>query len=196
MREIRCRVELREDADRRSPGRITGTLLTYNERARDRLETFVAGSLSWASEGVVLRRQHNRSEPILRFLPEVREGAVIIDTALPDTVAGRSAAVEIRGGLFKGLSVEFVPKPRTEPGRRPRDSCGRARRRGFGRFAILFGIVGGGSTTWRTGRTMAVTIDAATFDGSGQRPGQSRRHETVDSVARCAGTSSSRLSRA
>ena len=109
MREIRCRVELREDADRRSPGRITGTLLTYNERARDRLETFVAGSLSWASEGVVLRRQHNRSEPILRFLPEVREGAVIIDTALPDTVAGRSAAVEIRGGLFKGLSVEFVP---------------------------------------------------------------------------------------
>ena len=33
--------------------------------------------------------------------------ALVIDTALPDTVAGRDAAAEIRDGLFRGLSVEF-----------------------------------------------------------------------------------------
>ena len=109
MREIRCRVELRADADRRSPGRLTGTLLTYGEKASDRAETFAPGSLSWSPEGVVLRRQHDRSQPILRFVPELRDGALIVDTALPDSVAGRSTATEIRSGLFTGLSVEFVP---------------------------------------------------------------------------------------
>ena len=36
MTEIRCRVEVRNDATRESPGRLTGTLLTYGERAADR----------------------------------------------------------------------------------------------------------------------------------------------------------------
>lgn len=107
MNEIRCAVEVREDASRQSPGRLVGTLLTYGERASDRPEVFEAGSLSWPRGGVVLRRQHQRGAPIMRVEPELRDGALVIDAALPDTQAGRDAAAEIRSGLFRGLSVEF-----------------------------------------------------------------------------------------
>ena len=105
-REIRCRIELRADADL-SPGRLSGTLLTYGERAGDRPEVFEAGSLSWPEDGIILRRQHQRGQPIMRVVPEVRNGAVVVDVPLPDTAAGRDAAREIRDGLFQGLSVEF-----------------------------------------------------------------------------------------
>ena len=105
MAEFRCAVELRED--RRSPGRLVGTLLTYGERAADRPERFAAGALTWPDGGVVLRRQHARGAPIMRVVPEVRGGAVVVDVPLPDTAAGRDAAAEIRAGLFRGLSVEF-----------------------------------------------------------------------------------------
>ena len=104
--EIRCAVELREGADG-SPGRLFGTLLTYGERAADRAELFAEGSLSWPADGVVLRRQHVREAPIARVIPEQRGAALVIDTPLPDTAAGRDAAAEIRAGLFGGLSVEF-----------------------------------------------------------------------------------------
>ena len=40
-------------------------------------------------------------------IPELRGDELVIDTALPDTQAGRDAAVEIRDGLMRGLSVEF-----------------------------------------------------------------------------------------
>ena len=105
--EIRCKVELREDAGRSSPGRLVGTLLTYGERAGDRPEMFEKGALTWPAGGVVLRRQHERGQPILRFTPELRGDAVVVDEPLPDTSAGRDAAAEIRSGLFRGLSVEF-----------------------------------------------------------------------------------------
>ena len=90
-----------------SPGRLVGTLLTYGERASDRAEVFERGSLSWPSNGIVLRRQHNRNVPILRVIPEVRGNQVVVDSPLPDTQSGRDAATEIRTGLFGGLSVEF-----------------------------------------------------------------------------------------
>ena len=48
-----------------------------------------------------------RNWPVLRAVPEVRGLAVMVDTPLPDTMAGRDSAQEIRDGLFKGLSVEF-----------------------------------------------------------------------------------------
>ena len=105
--EFRCAVEFREDDTRQSPGRLVGTLLTYGESARNRREVFEAGSLSWPSDGIVLRRQHVRAAPIMRAIPEVRGDKVVIDTPLPDTQAGRDAAIEIRDGLFTGLSVEF-----------------------------------------------------------------------------------------
>ena len=107
MDEIRCRVEIRQDETVASPGRITGTLMEYGERASDRAEVFEAGALRWPDNGIVLRRQHNRGAPIMRVQPETRGAAVVIDAPLPDTAAGRDAAREIRDGLFRGLSVEF-----------------------------------------------------------------------------------------
>lgn len=105
--EIRCTVEVREDATRQSPGRLVGTILTYGERASDRAEVFEDGALTWPEGGIVLNRQHQRGAPIMRITPEVRGGAVVVDQALPDTVAGRDAMREIRDGLFRGLSIEF-----------------------------------------------------------------------------------------
>ena len=105
--ELRCSIEIREDTGRRGPGRLVGTLLTYGERASDRAEVFAPGSLTWPEDGIVIRRQHQRHAPILRAVPEVRGHEVVVDVALPDTMAGRDAATEIRSGLLAGLSVEF-----------------------------------------------------------------------------------------
>ena len=107
MDEIRCRVEFRADETVAGPGRIAGTLLQYGETASDRPEVFEAGSLKWPTNGIVLRRQHNRGAPIMRVQPETRGSTVVIDAPLPDTSAGRDAAREIRDGLMGGLSVEF-----------------------------------------------------------------------------------------
>ena len=105
MDEIRCAIEVREVEGK--PARLVGTLLPFNERALDRPELFESGSLSWPSDGVLLRRQHAREFPIMRFVPVEVEGRLTINQELPDTIAGRDAAAEIRSGLFKGLSVEF-----------------------------------------------------------------------------------------
>ena len=43
----------------------------------------------------------------MRVLPTLVGDELRIDQALPDTVAGRDAATEIRGGLMRGLSVSF-----------------------------------------------------------------------------------------
>ena len=109
--EIRCKVELREDDTRQSPGRLYGVLLRYLERASDRPELFERESIDLAaikaSGGIVVNRQHTRAAPIMRVIPELRGDELIIDQPLPDTQAGRDAAVEIRSGLMRGLSVEF-----------------------------------------------------------------------------------------
>ena len=109
--EIRCKVELREDATLASPGHLTGVLLTYGEQASDRRELFERGSIDLdaitANGGIVINRQHTRGAPIMRVIPELRGDELVIDQALPDTQAGRDAAVEIRDGLMRGLSVEF-----------------------------------------------------------------------------------------
>ena len=104
MSEIRCAIELRDETD--GP-RIVGTLLTYGERAGDRAEVFAPGSLTFAAGGLVLNRQHERRNPIMRFTPELRGDALVIDAKLPPTSAGRDAAQEIRDGLLRGLSIEF-----------------------------------------------------------------------------------------
>ena len=110
MDELRCSIEVRADDSIASPGRLFGVLLTYGERAGDRAEVFEPGSLEWDPAGIVVRRQHNRGAPILRVIPEVRDGAVVIDAPLLDTTAGRDAAREVRSGLLTGLSVEFRAK--------------------------------------------------------------------------------------
>ena len=107
MSEFRCAIEVREDAGG-GPGRIVGTLLTYNEKASDRPEVFRQGSLSWPEDGIVLREQHDRAQPIARVVPELRGDKVIIDALLPDTGRARDAVTMIREGVFRGLSVEFA----------------------------------------------------------------------------------------
>ena len=67
----------------------------------------MTGALEWPDGGIVLNEQHNRQAPIMRFEPEARGGAVVIDAPLPDTARGRDAATGIRNGTFRGLSVEF-----------------------------------------------------------------------------------------
>ena len=107
MTEIRCSIEWRADESRLSPGRIVGTIIEYETRARDRPERFRQDALTWPDEGVVLNRQHNRQSPVMRFVPVVEGRSVRINAALPDTTAGRDLATEIRAGLFRGLSLEF-----------------------------------------------------------------------------------------
>ena len=108
MDEIRLKVELRADEGRLGPGRLFGVVMPYNRRASDRPELFETGSLTWPDDGIVLNRQHSRKSPIMRVIPTVVGDEVRIDQRLPDSSAGRDAASEIREGLFKGLSVEFV----------------------------------------------------------------------------------------
>ena len=105
--EIRCSIACEEDRTRSGPGRIVGRILTYGERATDRAELFERGALSWPADGVILNRQHARGAPIMRVLPTQVGDELRIDQILPDTVAGRDAATEIRGGLMRGLSVSF-----------------------------------------------------------------------------------------
>ena len=44
-------IEIRQDETRQSPGRLIGTLLTYETRAGDRPEIFSAGALRWPADG-------------------------------------------------------------------------------------------------------------------------------------------------
>lgn len=115
MTEFRCKIELRADESRQSPGRVVGTLITYEQRASDRAEVFADGALSWDEGGIILNEQHARNQPIMRFVPTVEGREVRIDAALPDTTRGRDAATMIRNGTMTGLSVEFRSR---EEGRR------------------------------------------------------------------------------
>ena len=108
IREIRCSIEIRADDSRQSPGRITGSLMVYGDKARSRQELFADGALAWPDGGIVLNEQHNRQAPIMRFTPTVEGREVRIDAALPDTQRGRDAAVLVKNGTLTGLSVEFV----------------------------------------------------------------------------------------
>ena len=69
-------------------------------------ELFEPGALKWDAS-LLLNRQHDRRSPIMRVTPIVVGDEVRIDQPLLDSVAGRSAAVEIRSGLMTGLSIEF-----------------------------------------------------------------------------------------
>ena len=64
--------------------------------------------MSWDdAEGIVVNRMHQRASPIMRVIPVEVEGRLMIDSPIPDTVAGRDCASEVRSGLLASLSVEF-----------------------------------------------------------------------------------------
>ena len=107
MDSLVCPIEYRADDSRLSPGRIFGTLLSYETRAKDRSEVFGRGALSWPADGVVLNLSHDRKQPVTRFTPEQRDATVIVDVELPDTSQGRDAATLVKNGTLKGLSIEF-----------------------------------------------------------------------------------------
>ena len=94
---------------RLSPGRLTGTLVTYEVRAQDRPELFTRGALEWPTTGIIINEQHNRQASIVRAIPFLDGDALKVDVALPNTQRGQDAAVNLRGEnpLYTGLSVEF-----------------------------------------------------------------------------------------
>ncbi len=104
---LKCEIRLAEDDDRLSPGRLTGTLLTYETRASDRPELFALGALHWPENGIVINDQHQRQAAIIRTVPFLEDNAVKVDVQLPDTARGRDAATDVREGTLTGLSVEF-----------------------------------------------------------------------------------------
>ena len=109
MNTLEMEVRFAEDETRQSPGRLTGVLLTYNVKASDRAELFEPDSLSWPSDGILVRRMHERSKPIVRATPYVVDGdEVRLDAALPNSTAGRDCAEELRSGILRGLSIEFT----------------------------------------------------------------------------------------
>ena len=110
MEELTFEVRQEADPSRESPGRLVGTLLTYEQRANDRPEVFVRGALTWPATGILINAQHNRAAPILRAIPYLDGDQVKIDAALPNTTAGRDAAENLRQGVYTGLSVEFASR--------------------------------------------------------------------------------------
>ena len=107
MDNLLIEVRFVQDDTRESPGRLTGTLLTYGERARDRPEVWLQDSASWPDNGFVINQQHNRQSPIVRAVPFVEGNKVKIDAKLPNNTAGRDAAENVKEGILTGLSVEF-----------------------------------------------------------------------------------------
>ena len=105
--ELRCAIEHRADESRLTPGRLTGTLMAYGSPGQNGGETFAEGSLTWPAEGIILNLSHDRKRPVMRFIPEVRGKAVVVDAQLPDTQDGRDASTMVRNGTLRGLSVEF-----------------------------------------------------------------------------------------
>ena len=107
MDTLQCEVRYQSDDTGNTPGRLTGILMTYGERASDRKEMFDMASLRFPANGIVIDEMHNRAAPILRAMPVLDGNVVKIDAPFPDTQRGRDAATNLRDGVLTGLSVEF-----------------------------------------------------------------------------------------
>ena len=107
MDELLCEVRFAEDETRASPGRLTGVLMPYLTKARDRAEVFELGALEWPEDGVLVRRMHDRSSPIVKAVPFLDGNDLRIDAPLLNSTVGRDTAAELRNGVLSGLSVEF-----------------------------------------------------------------------------------------
>ena len=114
--ELLCEVRFAEDETRQSPGRLTGVLMPYETRASDRAEIFELGALEWPDAGVLIRRQHDRSRPIVKVVPFMDGSDLRIDAPLLNSTAGRDTAEELRSGVLTGLSVEFTSTKETRRG--------------------------------------------------------------------------------
>ena len=115
MDELVFEIRQQDDQTRETAGRLVGTLLRYEERARDRPEVFMRGALTWPADGIVINEGHQRSQAILRAIPFVEGDEVRIDAPVPATQRGRDLCTNISAGVLTGLSVEFKA---TSEGRR------------------------------------------------------------------------------
>ena len=110
MDELFFEIRQLDDPTRESAGRLSGTLLRYNEVAKDRKEVFARGALTWPKDGILINWQHDRQKPLLRAVPFIDGDAVKIDAPIPNTALGRDTVVNIRSGVFGGMSIEFHSK--------------------------------------------------------------------------------------
>ena len=103
--------ELRQDG----PRRLIGTAITYGEVAnlgafREVFQPGAFGDL--AGRDVILNRQHDRKRPLARTggggleLIDTRE-SLSIRAELPETRESADTLALVRGGVLRGLSVEF-----------------------------------------------------------------------------------------
>ena len=113
MPELLCEIRLQEDETKTTPGRLVGTLLTYETRASDRRELFKRGAIHWPESGLVVNDMHDRRSPLLRAVPFLDGDALKIDAPFPDTQRARDAATNLREGILTGLSVEFFAEKET-----------------------------------------------------------------------------------
>ena len=107
MDTLTCEIRLAEDESRQSPGRLVGTLLTYEVRAKDRKELFKRGAIRFPDAGILINDMHNRQMPLLKAMPYLDGDALKIDQPFPDTLRARDAVINMREGILTGLSIEF-----------------------------------------------------------------------------------------
>ena len=108
MELIGCEVRYEIDDSRQSPGRLKGTLITYERQAGDRKEIVARNAFYWRDGGIVINDQHRRESAIVRATPYLQGDDLMVDEVLPDTQAGRDAATNVRDGTLTGLSVEMA----------------------------------------------------------------------------------------
>ena len=113
MDTLHAEIRFQEDETKATPGRLVGTLLTYEKRASDRRELFRRGAIHWPESGLVVNDMHDRRSPLLRAIPFLDGDALKIDAPFPDTQRARDAATNLREGILTGLSVEFYAEKET-----------------------------------------------------------------------------------
>ena len=123
METLYLEMEYREDESRQSPGMLTGVVMVYETRARDRPEIFEQDAFHWREDGIVIRELHPKPgmpevPPIMRAMPYLEGRELRINAPLPNTTKGRDVAENMRGPLplYGGLSVEFAAEKQTRQG--------------------------------------------------------------------------------
>ena len=114
--------ELRFDADER---RVSGTAMRYGDTAKlpwGEKEKFEPGAFGEvAGLDVILNVQHDRAQPIARTTGGTMRlsdtgGELTIEADLPDTTIANDAVANIRAGILRGFSVEFIPEETRDEG--------------------------------------------------------------------------------
>ena len=123
MENLLIPIEYRADESNASPGMLTGVVMVYETRARDRPELFEANALYWDDDGIVIRELHPKpGEPevpaIMRAMPYLEGRELRISAPLPNNTRGRDVAESMKGPLplYGGLSVEFRAERQTRQG--------------------------------------------------------------------------------